>query len=71
MARPLPVIAALRDRGQEWTAGPDRSSRLALRICSHDVALQLSCAECERVLTTGEIETQRAGDRASTVRPAA
>jgi DNA-binding HxlR family transcriptional regulator len=39
----LPVITALRDWGQEWTAGPDRTPRLAHRVCGHNVALQLYC----------------------------
>jgi DNA-binding HxlR family transcriptional regulator len=64
----LPVITALRDRGEEWTAGPDRSPRLAHRACGHDVALQLYCPECERAVPASELTVQRTGERAGAVR---
>jgi DNA-binding HxlR family transcriptional regulator len=60
----LPVIAALRDWGREWTDGPDRSSRLAHRDCGHDVALTLYCDECERAVTMPDLAVRRAGDHA-------
>jgi DNA-binding HxlR family transcriptional regulator len=59
----LPVITALRDWGQEWTTGPERTPRLAHRSCGHDVALQLYCEECDRAVTTPELTVQRAGER--------
>jgi DNA-binding HxlR family transcriptional regulator len=63
----VPVIAALRDWGQAWTAGDDRSPRLAHRACGHQVALSLYCDECGGPLTAAEVRPEPAGARGGAV----
>jgi DNA-binding HxlR family transcriptional regulator len=65
----VPVIAALRDWGQVWTEGEDRSPRLAHRACGHEVALSLYCEECGSPLTAAEIRPEPAGARGGAAAP--
>jgi hypothetical protein len=48
------VVAALRDWGQDWTLGADRT-RLTHQACGHDVSVRLHCDKCDRRLTAGEV----------------
>ena len=56
----LPVLAALRRWGQEWTEGRD-GSRLTHDACGHEVSVRMHCAECGRPVTAEEISAARVG----------
>lgn len=56
----LPVLAALRRWGQEWTEGRD-GSRLTHDACGHEVSPRMHCDECGRLVSADEIEVARAG----------
>lgn len=61
----LPVLAALRRWGQEWTEGRD-ASRLTHDACGHEVSARMHCDECGRTVTAEEISAGRAEPQAAT-----
>ena len=54
----LPVLAALRKWGQDWTEGRE-GSRLTHELCGHEVSVGLYCEECERRVTGDEARATR------------
>jgi DNA-binding HxlR family transcriptional regulator len=61
----LPVLAALRRWGTEWTTGPDASVRLVHTRCGHELHLGLACPECGPSVPTTEIRPERVPAAAS------
>ncbi len=55
----LPVLAALRRWGQEWTEGRD-DRRLTHEACGHEVVVGLHCEECGRRVSVDEMKVARA-----------
>lgn len=55
----LPVIAALRAWGREWTSGPDARPPLIHIRCGHEVTAALVCPACGLPVEMGEIRPAR------------
>jgi DNA-binding HxlR family transcriptional regulator len=55
----MPVLAALRRWGKEWTEGPD-GSRLTHDACGHELTVRVHCDECGRPVSAEEVRATRA-----------
>jgi DNA-binding HxlR family transcriptional regulator len=60
----LPVVAALRAWGREWTLGPDARPPIIHARCGHEVTTALVCPACGLPVEVGEIRPMRADQTA-------
>lgn len=56
----LPVIAALRAWGREWTSGPDARAPIIHAHCGHEVTTALVCPQCDRAVEISEVRPGQA-----------